>query len=219
MAIATDEARQVADYWNRIAPNFDAIYSGKKSTVGRVLDRWLRRDMYERFNWVMQQAASMRPATVCDVGCGSGRFVSALAQQGAQVTGLDFAPEMLRLSRELVERDRVASRCSFVLSDVLNWQTDQQFDMVIAIGFWDYVADPLPRLQVIRGITTRKFLSAWPRHGTYRMVLRKARLKVAGCPVYFWRLPQIETYLQQSGFRMESVQICGQLYFVEASPI
>jgi ubiquinone/menaquinone biosynthesis C-methylase UbiE len=219
MAIATDEARQVAAYWNRIAPNFDAIYSGKKSTVGRVLDRWLRRDMYERFNWVMQQAASMRPATVCDVGCGSGRFVCALAQQGAQVTGLDFAPEMLRLSRELVERDRVASRCHFVLSDVLNWQTDQQFDLVIAIGFWDYVADPLPRLQVIRGITKRKFLSAWPRHGTCRMMIRKARLKVAGCPVYFWRLPQIEAYLQRSGFRLESVQIRGQLYFVEASPI
>ena len=219
MTTATDEARQVADYWNRIAPNFDAIYSGKKSTVGRALDRWLRRDMYERFNWVMRQAANLRPATVCDVGCGSGRFVSALAQQGAKVTGLDFAPEMLRLSRELVEQEGVAARCNFVLSDILNWQTEQQFDLVIAIGFWDYVANPLPRLRVIRGITQRKFLSAWPRYGTCRMVIRKARLRVAGCPVYFWRLAQIEAYLQQSGFRMESAQVCGQLYFVEASPI
>src|SRR5258708_1288898 len=131
----TDESRQIAQYWDAIAPDFDAIYTGKKNFVSRSLDRLLRRDMYQRFDWVMRQAEQLRPATVCDIGCGSGRFVSSLAKKGAQVTGVDFAPEMLKLAGQLVERDGVANRCKFVQSDVLDWKTSEVFDLVIAIGF------------------------------------------------------------------------------------
>ena len=214
----TDEARQVAEYWDRIAPEFDSIYAGNKNLLARRLDQWLRKDMYQRFDWVMRQAEELRPATVCDVGCGSGRFVSSLAKRGAQVTGVDFAPEMLNLARQLVEREGVADRCRFVLSDVLDWKTSENFELVIAIGFWDYVADPLARLQVIRKLTGRTFLSAWPRAGTLRMAIRKVRLKVAGCPVYFWRMNEVENYLNQTGFQVESSEVLGQLYCVRARP-
>jgi len=212
----TDETRQIADYWNAIAPEFDAIYTGKKNFVSRGLDRILRRDMYQRFEWVMRKADELRPATVCDIGCGSGRFVSSLAKRGARVTGVDFAPQMLTLARQLTESEGIGAQCDFVLSDVLDWKTDKTFDMVIAIGFWDYVGDPLPRLQVIRNLTNRTFLSAWPRAGTLRMAIRKVRLKAAGCPVYFWHRDQVEDYLRQAGFRVESCETLGQLYCIQS---
>ncbi len=214
--VQQDEAQQVAQYWDRIAPQFDAIYTGKKNPLARSLDRWLRRDIYERFDWVMRKAGNVQGKTVCDVGCGSGRFVTALAQRGASVTGLDFAPQMLDMSRELVKHDRVADRCEFVLSDILDWKTDQTFDLVIAIGFWDYVAEPSERLRVIRKITRGTFLSAWPRAGTFRAAIRKQRLKVGGCPVYFWTEAQVQNYLTQAGFRPVSTEIHGQLFCVEA---
>ena len=75
----TDEARQVAEYWDRIAPAFDSIYAGKKNLLARRLDHWLRKDMYQRFDWVMRQAEELRPATVCDIGCGYGATAQALA--------------------------------------------------------------------------------------------------------------------------------------------
>jgi SAM-dependent methyltransferase len=217
--MAQNESDQVAEYWNRIAPDFDAIYSGNKNIVGRLLDRWLRRDMYGRFEWVMRHAADVRGKRICDIGCGSGRFVSALAKKGAFVTGLDFAPNMLDLARNLVVSEGVAANCQFVLSDVLDWKTSEQFDLVIAIGFWDYVADPLPRLKVIRSFTTGTFLSAWPRANTTRSIIRRARLKLAGCPVYFWRPDQIEANLTQAGFRIDTVEVCGQLYCVQSGTV
>ena len=207
-----DESRQVAEYWDAIANDFDSIYTGKKSAFARGLDRWLRRDMYQRYDWVMRKADELKPATVCDIGCGSGRFVATLAKKGAQVTGIDFAPEMLKLAGELTRQEGVADRCKFVLTDALDWKTNEKFDMVIAIGFWDYVGDPLPRLKVIRSLTKGTFLSAWPRHGTMRMAIRKARLKAAGCPVYFWQKQQVEGLLQQAGFKVESCEVLGQLY-------
>lgn len=214
-----DEARQVAAYWDRIAPDFDSIYTGRKNAIARALDKWLRRDMYERFDWVMGRSGDVRGRTVCDIGCGSGRFVSALARKGARVTGLDFAPSMLRMAKDLVRAEGVAERCDFVQSDILDWRTDRTFDMTIAIGFWDYVANPMPRLHVIRSITKDRFLSAWPRAGTIRAGMRKARLSVAGCPVYFWTRDEVDTYLEQAGFKVDSCEIHGQLYCIEASVV
>ena len=52
-----------------------------------------------------------------------------------------------------MERDGVADKCDFALSDVLNWKTDRKFDITIAIGFWDYIQDPPERLRLIRNLT------------------------------------------------------------------
>ena len=214
-----NEARQVAQYWDRIAPQFDSIYSGKKNVLSRTLDRVLRRDMYQRFDWVMRKAGDGSGQQMCDVGCGSGRFVSSLAQRGARVTGLDFAPQMLALARALAEQNGVAERCSFVESDILEWNIAEKFDLVIAIGLWDYVAEPLSRLEKIRQITAGRFLSAWPRAGTWRAALRKRRLKMAGCPVYFFTRDEVEHYLRQAGFAVSSVEVYGSYFRCEAIPL
>ena len=104
----TDETQQIAKYWNDIANDFDAIYTGKKGPIGARAGPWLRRDIYQRYEWVMRESGlpDLSGMTICDIGCGSGRFVAALAKRGAQVTGLDFAPEMLKLSRATGRKGR-----------------------------------------------------------------------------------------------------------------
>ena len=214
-----DNITQVAQYWNRIAPHFDDIYTGRKSAIARVLDRCLRNDMFRRFDWVMETSGDLLGAKICDVGCGSGRFVTALAKKGAaQVTGVDIAPNMLAMARKLSAEKEVAGVCRFIQSDVLDWRTEDQFDLVIAIGFWDYITDPLPRLRLIRNLTSGRFLSAWPRFWTWRMPIRKSRLTVLGCPVYFFTRRQVYKLLEQSGFRVASCKTIGKLYCVDARP-
>lgn len=218
--VKRDNITQVAQFWNQSATDFDDIYSGRKGTLGRVLDRWFRKDMFQRFDWVMKAAGDIRGKTVCDVGCGSGRFVTALAKRGAaRVMGVDIAPNMVALSRKLATEVRVTNVCEFVQSDVLDWKTDEKFDLVIAIGFWDYIADPLPRLRLIRKMTRGKFLSAWPRLWTWRMPVRKLRLTVKGCPVYFFSEPRVYQLLEQAGFQVSSCNAVGKLFCVEANPV
>ena len=220
MTMPQDNMPQVKQYWNDIAHQFDAIYTGKKGPIARGLDRWLRRDIYQRFDWVMQQAGDVRGQQICDVGCGSGRFVAALAKRGAaHVTGVDIAPQMLELASALATEEGVANRCSFVNADVVDWKSPDKFDLTIAIGFWDYIQNPKSRLDVIRSISKGKFLSAWPRSGTVRAPIRKVRLNVLGCPVYFFSRDEVYQYLQNAGFRVDSCEVIGQLYCAAATAV
>jgi len=216
-----DTMPAVARFWNAAADEFDSIYSGAgKSKLSRALDRFFRRDMYQRFDWVMAQSSDVRGKTVCDVGCGSGRFVAEFARRGAaHITGVDIAPEMIRRAGGLAQSHGVERQCEFVTGDILDWSRNQAFDLTIAIGLWDYIADPRERLQVIRKLSSGVFLSAWPRFWTWRMPVRKLRLGyIRGCPVYFFRENQVRRLLEEAGFEVTRFQTVGKLFCVEARP-
>jgi SAM-dependent methyltransferase len=217
----TTQDLKVAEYWNHVAQDFDAIYTGKdKSGVARALDKWLRRDIYERFDWVMRKSGNVKDKTICDIGCGSGRFVASLAKMGAsRVMGVDVAPEMLKLARELAAKEGVAGRTDFAQMDIIDWNRSDMFDETIAIGFWDYFADPTPRLKMIRKMTRERFLSAWPRLWTWRAPVRKVRLTALGCPVYFFSKTEVYKYLEASGFKVISCETIGKLHCVDAVPV
>jgi len=219
-----DNMPTVARFWNNIAEEFDAIYTGNgKNSIARWMDRVFRADIYGRFDWVMRKAGDLERKTVCDVGCGSGRFVAEFARRGARhVTGLDIAPNMIKLAAELTAKDGVAARCDFVVSDILNWKTSETYDLTVAIGFWDYIMEPPERLRRIRAITKPggMFLSAWPRLWTWRMPVRKVRLEyLSGCPVYFYRKPHVIGMLEAAGFEPVSSETVGKLHCIEARAV
>src|SRR5262249_1845409 len=141
------------------------------------------------------------------------------ARGAAHVTGVDIAPQMLKLAREVVAQKGVAQKCDFQLSDVNDWKGTDAYDVTIAIGFWDYIRDPASRLAVIRRATRGRFLSAWPRANTARAAIRTVRLGVLGCPCYFYTEDDVYRHLQKAGFRVDDVEVLGQLHCATASAI
>ncbi len=215
--------KQVADYWNNIAPEFDKIYSGDKGPLGRFLDKWLRADIYQRYDWVMERAHALHGTSVCDVGCGTGRFLVGLAGLGYErLVGIDVAPNMITMAGEHTARAGVSERCRLINTDIEDWKSDEDpFDVTIAIGFWDYIEDPASRLEKIRSITKPAgiFLSAWPRAGTARAAIRKVRLDREGCPSYYYTREGVEDQLRRRGFEPSDYRIAGQLHLIEARAV
>ena len=60
MTTKQDNMPQVKQFWNDVAHQFDAIYTGNKGPVARALDKWLRKDIYQRFDWVMLRILASR---------------------------------------------------------------------------------------------------------------------------------------------------------------
>ena len=73
--------------------------------------------------------------SVIDIGCGSGRFSSALARLGAKnVVGVDINKQGLELARNLVKQQKV-NNIKFINHDILNLPfDDESFDFVFSKG-------------------------------------------------------------------------------------
>ncbi len=213
------ELEKVLRYWNQQAEDFDAIYSGAKPGWGRLLDRWLRRDMYQRLRWVLEQSGDVREKSVCDLGCGSGRYVIAYAQQGAgRIVGVDASPAMIQKAQAVAAAAGVLQRCQFRVLDILNYPDDQRFDITLAVGVFDYLEDPAPFLARIRRITAGRFLATFPRQWSWRMPIRRMRLGLLGCPVYFYTPGKIQAWLSQTGFELKRIDRIGAIFCVLAVP-
>jgi SAM-dependent methyltransferase len=80
---------------------------------------------------------------VLDLGCGSCEKATFYHDWGAQVTGVDLTPEVLRLAREVIgPRD-----IRLIQSSLFDVQLDQQYDIVIVDGVCFITADSLAALR------------------------------------------------------------------------
>lgn len=210
---------KVLAYWDRTASSFDAIYTGKKPGWAKFLDKSLRRDMYQRFEWVMKHSGDLIGKTVCDLGCGTGRYVVAYAQAGVKrVLGIDGAPNMVQQASALIKQSHLEGNAEVRQYPILECPENEIFDITIAVGVFDYTEDARPFLAKIRKITGSRFLSTFPRYWTYRMPIRRVRLGLLGCPVYFYTEKQIRALHEKAGFTCERIERLGAIYCVLARP-
>ena len=94
-----------------------------------------------RLRYVAERT-SLAGTQVLDVGCGGGLLSEALAQQGAQVTAIDLAPDLLRVARlhGLESGVSVDYRLSSV--EALAAEAPGGFDAVTCMELLEHVPDP-----------------------------------------------------------------------------
>ncbi len=215
----SDVAR-VEHYFTRSAELFDSLYHSQPARpAARWLNRTFRRDIYERFRLSLQHIERCRLQSVLDVGCGSGRYAVALSEIGVpRVLGLDVSPGMIKLARELtIGSNGEHTSVEFVQQDFAAFETSERFDAVMAMGFFDYAADPLAALVRMRRFARHSVIASLPSISWYRTPIRKARYWAKRCPVYFYRRAEIDRLAQGCGFarhEITKIEGAGQDYFV-----
>jgi len=207
---------RVKKYFGAEANAFDSIYSGEKSRFAVWLDRVLRGDMSARFHEAVRECGAVRGVEILDVGCGSGRYAVELAKRGAVVTGVDTAGEMLAIAKRLARDAGLLERCSFIEGDFTSLPLDRIFSVTLAIGFFDYTADPVPCLCKMRRLTRGRLIATFPRAWTWRAPVRKIRLALSGCPVRFYTRRRVDELMRESGWQSWNVRKIGKLHFVVA---
>jgi predicted TPR repeat methyltransferase len=195
------ETNKQRAYFNRATPTFDRIYDVEgQSRFERFINRRLHADIPGRFDATLAGAGLLGAESVCDIGCGSGRLLLALAEQNVtRLVGVDLSETMLEAARARLGELPGAS-CELIHSGFADWQTEERFDLVTALGFFDYQPDPGRLLQKMHRLARRAAIASFPRRHWLRMPLRRLRYLVRSSPVFFYNRAGIEALSRQAGF-------------------
>ena len=74
----------------------------------------------QQINWLSNKLGLIDGSRLLDVTCGPGLYAVTFAQQGCQVTGIDFGPAAIEYAHNLAVQRGVDATCHFFLRDVRN---------------------------------------------------------------------------------------------------
>ena len=207
------EHRQAAAYFDRSGELFDSLYSQDKiSPWMRFLNDHFRRDIFERYRLTIEHLRGVAAKSVLDVGVGGARYARGYIDVGLQrVVGIDISGTMLGLAREHVKGMPDCGRMfEFVQTDIDTFQTSEKFDVVVAMGFFDYTPHPAGCLKQLHDLCIDSVIASFPSRSWYRTPIRKIRYLLKKCPVYFYNRDRIRELSATAGFAScEVVKIKG----------
>ncbi len=95
-----------------------------------------------RVEWIEAVAGGIEGKRVLDVGCGGGILAEALAQRGAQVTGIDLGEKALGVAKLHRLETGVAVDYRLVAAEALAAESPGTFDVVTCLEMLEHVPDP-----------------------------------------------------------------------------
>jgi len=194
--------QQVKRHFHADARRFDAIYQEEKGPAARFIDNVWRGVVRRRLDLTLERLEPLAGKTVLDVGCGSGRYCLAYAKRGAaRVVGVDFAQAMIDLAREYAQQLGVADRCEFIAGAFPEAVPDETYDASTAMGFFDYIEDPVPIVTRMRELTRQTMVMSFPKAREWRVPVRRLRFKMLRCPLFLYSEDRVKTILRDAGIQ------------------
>ena len=188
--------QRVREHFHADARRFDAIYEDEKGRFTRWVDDVWRGVVRRRFELTLRLLDPLAGKSVLDVGCGSGRYCIAYAERGAsRIVGVDFAAAMIELANEHAQRSGVADRCDFRAGLFPDAVPEGTFDASSAMGFFDYVSEPVPIISRMREMTRSTMIMSFPKSGEWRAPIRRIRFLVSGCPLFLYSEAKVRSIL------------------------
>ncbi|WP_414043196.1 class I SAM-dependent methyltransferase [Macrococcus sp. EM39E] len=89
---------------------------------------------------------------VLDIGCGMGKFIQYMLDMNPkQIVGLDISNNMISYAKDNINDERV----SFVVSDILSFETETKFDVIVSSLAFHYVEDYEALILKLNGMLIR----------------------------------------------------------------
>jgi ubiquinone/menaquinone biosynthesis C-methylase UbiE len=213
--VPTSDDGGARTFFEGYAADFDHIYDDTgKGPVARFIDTHLRREMRVRFEKTFEALEPIAGRSLLDAGCGGGRYAIPAAKAGAtHVLGLDFSEPMLALARQKAAAEGVAGVCRFLNADLLTHPLPEKtFDYAIAIGFFDYQADPAAALRALARAARRRVFVSLPKRWHALTPQRKVRYTLFKCFVRFYSRSEVERLAASVAPRRTTILDIGREY-------
>lgn len=133
----------------------DNVSAAEIAKFGALANRWWdpngpQRPLHElnpaRLAYIGERSR-LRGARVLDVGCGAGLLSEALAREGAQVTALDLAPELVEIAKLHLLESGLTVDYRLLSVEAMAAQAPAAFDTITCMEMLEHVPDPGSVLQ------------------------------------------------------------------------
>jgi SAM-dependent methyltransferase len=208
---STAAPERVRTRFEERAQQFDDLYEDERWLV-----RALRPGLFRRRQLSVDTVSSYDAPRVLDVGCGSGRIGEFVLEAGAShYVGVDFSAPMIDLSRARL--DRFADRTQLIVDDFLTARLDGPFDVILAIGLFDYLPDPHRFSRRMFELTGPGgcVVGSFPTWSWLKGPARKVRYEWVGdCPIFNYSRRELELMFGASGFERVEIASPGHSGFL-----
>jgi len=196
------------------AHQFDDLYEDERWLV-----RTLRPGLFRRRRLAVETVRAYSAPNVLDVGCGSGRIGEfVLATGAAHYVGVDFSEPMIDLARARLQR--FAEHTQLLVDDFLTAPLSGQFDVILALGLFDYLPDPHRFSRRMFELTAPGgcAVGSFPSWSWLKGPVRKVRYEwIGNCPIFNYTRRELELMFGASGFDRVDVASPGRSgYLVRA---
>ena len=90
-------------------------------------------EVHPQHSWLLKLVKKNKPATILELGCGFGRNVKYLIDNGvppSTITGVDISPKMIKLAKRFVKNKKV----KLIVASVEGYSPHKKFDFVFTHG-------------------------------------------------------------------------------------
>ena len=187
------------DYFNRRIQDYDDIYCDDKSWFTLFLNKTIRASVRRRFYFAFEMLGDLSGKSVLDVGCGSGRYMFESVKRGAaNAVGLDAAKGALAMAGKMASDFGVEDQVDFIETDFMDFDTDKKFDLIFAVGYFDYIFDPVRHLKKMRRLSNGIIYASFPKLWSPLSAIRKIRLTLNRCPVRYYTKGRIKRIMREA---------------------
>jgi SAM-dependent methyltransferase len=197
------------------AHQFDDLYEDE-----RFLVRTLRPGLFRRRQLAVDTVRAYDAPRVLDVGCGSGRIGEFVLEAGTRhYVGVDFSEPMIELARARLGA-RFTDRADLIVDDFLTAPLTGPFEVVLAVGFFDYLPEPHLFARKMFDLTAPGgcVVGSFPTWSLIKGPVRKVRYEwIGNCPIFNYSRRELELMFGASGFDRVEIQSPGRSgYLVRA---
>lgn len=203
------------NYFHRRIDNFDEVYNGKSKGLKSFWNNTIRASVKARLNLAFEILGDFNGRSVLDIGCGSGRYMIPAAEKGASnVVGLDAAAGAIEKAKKLMAEFKVDDKAEFIEMEFLEWSDDRKFDIVFAVGYFDYIFNPIDHLKKMTELSNGVIYASFPKVWSIFTITRKIRLALNKCPVRHYTKSGIKKILDGAGCENYTIRSVYRDYVV-----
>jgi len=207
----------VKSFFNDYASKFYSIYrEEQKNPLRRFFDRTIRFSMFHRFQKVSEIIEKSNSKKILDAGCGPGWHDILLAKSlNVNITGIDVAPEMINIAQKECGKKNLESNLKFITADILEYDFNEKFEVIFALGVVEYFDDPADLLKKLKKICTKKILFSVPVLNHWLTPQRKIRYKMRNCPLWFYDEIKINNLMSKVSIENFLIHKIDRDYLIE----